>query len=674
LLESHQRALLLLQGSHDWRLQQAQVAVTRDASTVISDDASIQSATPLRNVDNLLGLEFDVVLLDLSAGLNLDVFCMSAGLVRAGGLLVLLAPERLGEIDDRYSFIGGSPHPGWFIDWQLQRLAQSEIFFNYQRGQPAPDLPSLPVSSLTEIEAGLTREQAELARQLESWLTAHSSALFVVTADRGRGKSALLGYFARRQSSYRVTVTAASRAQAAILLQHADSQKHIDFMAPDEMIRRNQRVELLLIDEAAVLPMGVLWRCLELADKALLATTTGGYEGSGQGFLLRFLKQLKTGSYTRASIRQPVRWGQHDLLENCLNQELLLRQTPGKVLSLTDAVDYQLYDKQRLREERSMLESIYRLLVSAHYRTRPSDLRQLLEDPNQEVIVARVENEVVGVLLLLVEGGFDRVLCDDVFMGRRRPAGHLLAQMLTAQAGIRNFAMFRGGRVQRIAVESGLRRRGIGRGLVQTARELVEKNGLEYLGASFALDASSLEFWHATGFDLVHIGAAPGRSSGRQSIAMLQSDDTRIKPLIEQQWRELSTSLPVLFLTRCSQLHWQDAQALLALAAPAFSLTPQQKDQLDAFAHGYRGLEYSLPSLQKLLLNESRHLDQLDPDIQRLLIEKIVFNRQGSTLQRGQAQPGRKAILGHLRRAVATLLERGKPPEPRAITGGKKSS
>ena len=49
---------------------------------------------------------------------------------------------------------------------------------------------------------------------------------------------------------------------------------------------------------------------------------------------------------------------------------------------------------------RADLQQVYRLLNAAHYRTRPSDLRMLLENPDLLLIVARFEERVVGAVLL----------------------------------------------------------------------------------------------------------------------------------------------------------------------------------------------------------------------------------------------------------------------------------
>ena len=142
---------------------------------------------------------------------------------------------------------------------------------------------------------------------------------------------------------------------------------------------------------------------------------------------------------------------------------------------------------------RESLWQVYRLLSAAHYRTRPSDLRMLMENPDLLLVVARCGQRIVGAVLLNREGGLDARLGKQIFLGRRRPRGHLLAQMLTAQAGIADFAEYRGLRVQRIAVSEDCRRRGLGTCLLERALEIAAGSELDYLGASFALDSQHTE-------------------------------------------------------------------------------------------------------------------------------------------------------------------------------------
>ena len=114
--------------------------------------------------------------------------------------------------------------------------------------------------------------------------------------------------------------------------------------------------------------------------------------------------------------------------------------------------------------------------------------------------------------------------------------------------------------------------------------------------------------------------------------------------------------MPRLFLTRCRYLAWQDAVALLQVIEPVITLGPDQQAQVEAFAHGHRGFEYSQLVLQDYMLVHRRKLQRLDDQTQALLTERILFDRPWSGLSGVGAGVGRKALIKQIRQAIATLL------------------
>jgi tRNA(Met) cytidine acetyltransferase len=303
---------------------------------------------------------------------------------------------------------------------------------------------------------------------------------------------------------------------------------------------------------------------------------------------------------------------------------------------------------------RALLREVYALLVSAHYRTRPSDLRMLMENPDLVLIVARLKGRVVGVALLNAEGGFDPALSEAVFLGRRRPRGHLLAQMLTAQAGCRGFAAYRGLRVQRIAVAPACRRHGIGRRLIERALRHGREQGFDYLGASFALDSRSSNFWRRVNCALVHVAYAQGKSSGSHSVAVLRPIGPALDDEIERLRRRLRQQLPIWMTQFLQTMEAGQVAALLRLADYSAASVELENDEVEAFAAGNRGFELCFASLQKYVMSR---VAQSDVDPERLLIEKAVQNRPWEQLDRGSGSEGRKHLQRRLRELVAALAQ-----------------
>jgi len=653
LTNSRQRLLFICRGDAAWCHAIPSLIPGLDTAAMLSDNEDLAGAVRLSRAESLLGLEATGVIFDGFSGFDADVFCMAAGLVRAGGVLTLLLPWPYDPARDPYACWQGrvTAHT-WFIEY-LQTAFKGRLgVIEWRQGAPLPSPGMLPAAQLTLIDQGVSADQRAVITQLRRWWQSRSPN-FVLTAERGRGKSTTLALFALEQGAAQNTVvTAASRRQASVLLKAAsDRGLELTFMAPDEIIRSERRIELLLVDEAAMLPHNLIWQCLNRADRAILATTTGGYEGTGQGFLLRFLDRLQQPGYIRATLQHPIRWGDGDLLERALNDVFFLQgNTKGIAAIEADTIEIRAVAANTLVADHELLGAVYTLLLRAHYRTRPSQLRQLMEDENLRLLVAFCAHQVVGVVLLNQEGGFDKALSEEVFLGRRRPQGHLFAQMITAQAGVREFACACGYRIQRIAVDESWRRQGIGRRLVEAAEVMLREQGLDYLASSFALDPDTAAFWRALDFHLLHIGSGSGTSTGRQSVAVIRSASARVDTWVAQLQRRLNDNLQLWLLTYCNNLPAQDVLALLQWVHAQNSLTPLELDEIEAFCYGFRGFELAQSALQKLLLQTLPRCPLAQPQAM-LLVQRILLNRAWHSFD-GDGGKGKKAMLREIRGAL----------------------
>jgi len=404
-----------------------------------------------------------------------------------------------------------------------------------------------------------------------------------------------------------------------------------------------------------MLPQSMLRQMNRLYPRLVMATTSDGYEGTGQGFMLRFVAQMESARLMQLNLEMPVRWCQGDRLEAWLNQCLMLNTKASTSTALTAALEsceLLLLEDPGDAEHLPLLKQVYQLMNTAHYRSRPSDLRMLMENPDLVLIVARCDELVVGAALLNIEGGLDEALCEEIFFGRRRPRGHLLAQMLTAQAGIRNFAKYRGIRVQRIAVAEAYRRQGLGTGLLARARVYAEHNSLAYLGASFAFDPVSASFWQQAQFTLVHVSYAQGKSSGEHSIAVLQPFNPDLYAQVQQMQQRIQQQLPMWMTQFLQTLDATQVTALLRYADFDASLDELEQGEINAFAQGNKGFELCFASLQKYVMRciaRSRHVPGT------LLIEKAIQNRNWELLERESAEEGRKQLQQRLRGQVEAL-------------------
>ena len=670
LQATHQRQLLSIQGDSNWcsELLVAVQSVYSDV-LVISPRELGRNPVSFSKVETLLGSESSLVVVDLFDGLNPDVLCVASGLVCCGGLLILMSPgpDKWAGITDLYGV------------WQDEVVSAKPVFVEYifnslshktrggiilVQGQDLPLVPELPPAWPTPLLSGRTAEQAEVLLEIDDWLDDNSQQIALITADRGRGKSTCLGIILSdliliRQRS--VIVTAPSQQCAAILMLQAKLQSKteikIDFIAPDRLIAEHRPADVLIIDEAAMLPYPMLQQLCRQYSRLVMATTTGGYEGTGQGFLLRFVARLPRAKLRQLELSAPIRWAAGDRLETWLDSTMLLKPTPCFIAfdnNRRDLCQFRVLEQAELSGDIALLEKIYSLMASAHYRTRPSDLRMLMENPHLRVILAEVENDLIGVVLLNHEGGLDRELCRQIHLGLRRPKGHLLAQMITAQAGDEYFASYRGLRVQRIAVIEPWRRTGVGRQLIETATQHAESQGFDYIGASFALDSETAAFWQSCQFCLIHIGYAMGKSSGNHSVAVLRSLNPALADNVVQLQDRIKNYLPLWLCQFLQQMDAANVVALLRYSRYSLVMSDMDLAEVRAFAIGHKGFELCFGSLQRFVMQSIAEMP-VDSEVHPWLIQKAVQNRDWNRLDRYSEINGRKQSQQKLRDLVKSL-------------------
>jgi tRNA(Met) cytidine acetyltransferase len=671
---NQQRQLVILQGSEPWcdaqlrALRQLQLSMLTLSNRPLETETETESGTspissgpiPFSKADACLGREAKLVVLDLFTGFNPDVLCIAAGLVQAGGILVVLSAEikRWQQDADLYS--------SWQEPARSAKPRFAEYFFAAFEASddiglrvtpealPAPKA-KLPVLEPTQFVQGVTRQQADCMQRIEHWVDQDRPGVALIRAQRGRGKSSCLGMLVERLAKHRrVLVCADSRRAAAALLHFAPQA---EFIAPDRLLLSNPSADLVVIDEAAMIAQSILRQINRLYPRLLMATTTGGYEGTGQGFMLRFIAELEARNLLQFELHDPVRWNSGDRLECRLNQVLLQdRVAELEMPASSDMFKWQLQvvEDPGAADFRECLWQVYRLLSAAHYRTRPSDLRMLMENPDLLLVVARCGQRIVGAVLLNREGGLDARLGKQIFLGRRRPRGHLLAQMLTAQAGIADFAEYRGLRVQRIAVSEDCRRRGLGTCLLERALEIAAGSGLDYLGASFALDSQTVKFWQQAGFSLVHVSYGEGKSSGNQSLAILRPLNPRVEVALGQLQQRIEDQLPTWMTQFLQGLDAGQVAALLRFAGFTAGLSELERSEIEAFAFGNKGFELCFVSLQKYVM---QWVAENGGDFDPLLIEKVIQNRAWERLPRQTVGEGRKQLQKRLRGLVEASLK-----------------
>ena len=639
-----------------------------------------------------LGGECDLLVFDAWSGFDPDALGALVGTLRAGGLLLLLSPAARDwpAFDDPENIrVCVEPFSARDVGRRyLTRLAQGllaapdvlciEAGRRVQAsraldGVVAPAAPACVVSPAVESPCATVDQQRAVEAVVRVAL-GHRRRPLVLQADRGRGKSAALGIAAARLvrgRGLRVLVTAPRRSAVEALFRHAaqglDSgqMRQLQYVPPDQALADAREADLVLVDEAAAIGLPVLEGLLRRWPRLVFSTTVQGYEGSGRGFALRFSRMLGRAcrQWHSLELQTPVRWRPDDRLEPRMNALLMLDARPALFDSAgpVGGLVLEVLDRDRLAGDESALRELFGLLVEAHYKTRPFDLRQLLDGPNIQLLVARWEGRLAGAALVAREGGFDAATAGRIAAGERRPRGHLLPETLAVHLGLGEAPRLDFARVMRIVVHPALQGRGVGTALLGQVEREAHAAGCALVGSAFGATPRLLAFWQCAGWQPVRVSERRGAASGCHSVVVLRPLTGAGKDLHDRARRRFLRHFPHQL---GDGLRTLEAELVVALmrGAPAAVLPLGQEDVEDVrrFACDLRFPEAVAGSLWTWLHNRllsPASLDVVDVTDRALLIARLLQHRDWSTCARLAGEAGRKAVLARMRAAVRRLLE-----------------
>ncbi|GEM_PF-80363 len=713
---------------------------------------------PAAKARTRLGGEHDLAVVDAvsaQTGFDPEAFGAVSGTLRAGGVLVLLTPPDWGtRPDGDYTRLAEHPYRAENLSSRyLARLARlllasPEVAIwpcdgNLQLAEPLAQ--AIAARKALDVSSGDVRQvlpedadcaTADQARAVERLVRLKRRRPLVLTADRGRGKSAALGIACARLlagGETQVLVTAPRPAAVEALFERlavlcpsgqrqanvfaleatreAGDSPCVRFIAPDALVESTLTGEqggagaLLLVDEAAAIPAPLLSRMLVAFPRIAFATTVHGYEGSGRGFALRFREHLdrQTPGWQGLHLATPVRWSADDPLERITDRLLMLdaepdeaepraepdevdpRAEPDEVEPKAEADQQAEPDassrataeasiiecsRDALAADESRLRALFGLLVQAHYRTQPSDLRRLLDGPGGRVVCLG-EPHPRAVALTVDEGGFAPDLAEQVARGERRPRGHLLAQSLAAHAGSREALTSRVRRVMRIAVAPGARRLGHGRALLAAELAKAHEEGIDLFGASFGAEPGLMAFWQQSGFRALRLGLTREASSGEHALMVARATSAHGDKLLAGLATGFQALLPSLLAFELKDFDPTLAAGLLG-EGPVDELDGAMLRDIDDVAQGHRAPALARPALQALVrrglalryqggdavahrpagvLDEKGVAEASDEDAW-MLVAVLFQGRDAAWLARRLGLPGRRQVEARLRETL----------------------
>ncbi|CAN8074547.1 unnamed protein product [Agarophyton chilense] len=408
------------------------------------------------------------------------------------------------------------------------------------------------------IEKSKTIDQAKALLRFEEALSDKAlRSTVALTASRGRGKSAALGLAVAAAVAHEysnVFVTAPSPENLRTFFDfvltgfHAlGYEEHIDYecirstepMLNKSIVRVNifrshrqtvqyvdprkapqslSQAELLVIDEAAAIPLPLVEAMLGPYVVFMCSTVTG-YEGTGRSLSLKLIKKLREGSnsgnnikgnivdgylnrkrdrevsaiasktgagrvFREVQMETPIRYGEKDPIEAWL-YDLLCLEAGGARQVLTAGAPHpeecELYYIERdalfsrHQASEAFLHRIMALFVSSHYKNSPNDLQMLSDAPAHALFVllapTRSDTEklpdVLCAIQVCLEGRISLKSSKSNLSRGYRAAGDLIPWTISQQYQEPDFATLSGARIVRIATHPDVQRMGYGTRAIQ---------------------------------------------------------------------------------------------------------------------------------------------------------------------------------------------------------------
>jgi tRNA(Met) cytidine acetyltransferase len=710
LAQQRHRACVVLIGDAEWRhttIHQALAALAQRhpnlsglevVQTIENSAFEYAEAITTKTLPHKLGQETDFVIFSGEQGLDANALGQAGGMIRAGGICWLSLPADWCALPNpanarflSYPLTLEDSLKGFnrFFWDGLQTHAELQEVLWVSQNTALPTLPSAtPMETATSLKNMspdkpallLTEDQQAAWEQIQSVAFGHRHRPLVLTADRGRGKSTLLGVAAIRllqQGKQTIAVTTARLDQTQALFQGAiqtlnqlieeysdtiriienlpgwvcfemevqqgnkltTARKSLQFIAPDELVAATESpYDLLMVDEAAHLPLPLLMTLATQHNRLIFATTQQGYEGSGRGFTLRFLSTLKTHypQTKTAKLHHPIRWAEGDPLEKVLNQCLLFatlddntNETETSQINTSD-LSYRAITVEELIADRTKLSQLFQLLTFAHYQTAPNDLMQLLETPNQQLYIAEQEGKILGVLFALEEG-------DLPVENQGRKQGHLFPQLMAQQTANEAWLADKTLRIVRLAVQPINQSQGIGSALLSHFIDNVKQHSADInaITTSFGATPNLVDFWHQNGFTALHLGQKRDKASGTHSLLMAM-------PLCH----ELSERITAQHTAFIQQFAWlltdsfQTLSADLVLSVLAKASLPKAD-----FPQGYltnQPFEAVSYQLRQWVLSNVDTLQKMEAPLRELWVKRVLQNHAWESLVKASDMTSRK--------------------------------
>lgn len=666
----------------------------------------------------IMGTTNDFLILDMRSGARPNDIGRLVETVRGGGLIVLynlslevdkpwstslhrklvVPPYSEKDLKARFEkrFIRkllGDPAVWVIKDWDI---VKGELLNPPETIREKPIPPKGGKIPAKILGLAITSEQMDMLRRMDV-LVDKSKSIVVITSNRGRGKSALLGLTAASLiflGAKRIIITAPACEEVQTLMRMADKalsvigekvrrdylgdlilklsckRGSIEFIPPYRTL--SESADAILVDEAGGIPVPLLFRIAEKFQKAVFVSTVHGYEGAGRGFTLRFLKaieMLENVKIYKFELKEPIRYAPDDPVERWLYDALLLNAEPAELKNEQITVEECTYSKPDLdlwfEKDEEHLRQFIGIYVLAHYRNRPDDLLILGDAPHHSArALLSKSGKVLVAMQVDEEGEMSDDLINEVLTGIP-PSGNLIPSCIVKYYPHEvSFSKLKGLRVVRIATHPDLIGKGFGSFMLKKLCEEAASMGFDWVGASFGADEKLLSFWIKNGFIPTHISPMRNIVSGEFSVIVIKPITSEAQSFIREIHEEFKTRLiealpdtyfnldPIVAAQLLRKQSWDYVSQL--------TMTSSQKGRLMQYVKGTLAYEGVCDAIKQLLkhhfLNSGNYRIDLDITVEAKLIARCLQSRSWSHVTqtfKGQSQ----GLKSELRSYIAKIVE-----------------
>lgn len=691
ILAVRERRLIMAEGELVWQHQVANSFIDyyrRQKGTVFLWGNSLPFLEGnKKNYRHQLGSENDLVIF-ADDDFHPDAFAALSGTIKAGGLLLWLKPNRL--------------TPSFFIRRVVAQFAKNSDVISITPNS----LPIVQVVKENELELDTsalqhgcaTVDQQHAVESILRVALGHRQRPLVLTADRGRGKSTALALAsahlllqASHQQPMTIIISAPSMNALTVFFQQLSihcpqgvvtkdtfvfHQHSVKFLPIDVLLATKPACQLLLIDEAAAIPVHLLSTVADRYNRIVFSSTQHGYEGAGRGFAIKFQRMLSTISpqYRALHLQRPIRWRQYDPLEALIFSTFLLDCQTTALTAQENVFAYQFtfVDKATLANDEALLTQVFAVLMSAHYKTTPSDLKLLLDNEAVRIAIAyqRERSSVMAVALIIEEGDASDDEITSLYHHKKQLADQFIPQYLFRHLAVENAFQYRYWRVNRIAVTESAQQQGIGSQLLTFLATEAKQLAIDYIATSFSANQAIVSFWQKNGFSVVNLGMSKVQASGEHAALMLQAineDAQKLEMMLAQQfYRKISFYLSSVF----QQIPASLIRQLMSTGKSQWlsSLTPTDDHIVKAYIDKKMQFLQCAFSLQIWMLHYLTHDKEVTVDIVKdtlftdaevaldFMVAKLLQQQSDANLSQVFSLSGKKQIQQQLQLLVRNLM------------------